>query len=467
MFRVNRTLSITVISTLLFLRIFTPGLRATSSPFGEKEFLDKVQCAMLKVSNSPGIASLLRSANILVAPEKGNTVALYISGRSPILSSENGKNIAKLLQSAIYDIFDIVSPPEKTSIQRDSLLAYSKVTCLIAEFNKLKTPKPLKKGAIMAIEDDLEQIARIYASSSFLNKYRQSIETIKNQVSQKRNEFENLIQQKEEARQKLKQTKKSDPNYDKCLQKYESALTELSTNVESFQKSIAEQVDISLKDIKLTATTAVRSYLDNLKLYYKSISQIEPGTANAALFGLEILSKVPVDTQIAYTIAPCKITECALRELAESQTTQLCIPDGFFKQQWEIATNSKDKFWKIQPMYGVVKLFHSEPMYIYKNINQIPMAMPLFFTQRDMCETCAPLVSKFAETKKSHIDVISMKACFGQTRQESIVDFVYENAKITETKPNQQKLSSVRRIRIPKFLTIKLSSDLLKNIPET
>ena len=84
-----------------------------------------------------------------------------------------------------------------------------------------------------------------------------------------------------------------------------------------------------------------------------------------------------------------------------------------------------------------------------------------------MCETCAPLVSKLAETKKSHIDVISMKACLGQTQQESIVDFVYENAKITETKPNQQKLSSVRRIRIPKFLTIKLSSDLLKNIPET
>ncbi len=65
------------------------------------------------------------------------------------------------------------------------------------------------------------------------------------------------------------------------------------------------------------------------------------------------------------------------------------------------------------------------------------------------------------------MDIISTTACFGQTQQESIVDFVYENAKITETISNQQTGSNVRRIRIPSFLTIKLSSDLLKNIPAT
>lgn len=203
MFGVNRTLNVTVISALLFLRIFTPDLGAASSSFDEKEFLGKVQCAMLKVDNSPEIASLLRSANILVAPEKGNSVALYISGRSPILSSENGRSVTQLLQSAIYDIFDIVSPPEGASIQRDSLLAYSKVTCLMAELEKLEMPKTLKKGIMKTIEDDLDRVIRICSSSSLLSKYRQPIETIKNQVSQKRDEIENLIQQKKVAQQKL------------------------------------------------------------------------------------------------------------------------------------------------------------------------------------------------------------------------------------------------------------------------
>lgn len=82
-------------------------------------------------------------------------------------------------------------------------------------------------------------------------------------------------------------------------------------------------------------------------------------------------------------------------------------------------------------MDGVVKLFHSEPMYIYKNINQIPISipLPLFITQRDMCETCAPLVGKFAVTKEPHMDIISMKVCFEQTQQGSIVNFVCENDK--------------------------------------
>ena len=99
------------------------------------------------------------------------------------------KLICFLFTSLPIPIFDIVSLSGIANVQRDSLLAYSKITCIVAEFNKLETPRTLKKGVIMAIEDDLEQVIRIYASSPFLNKYRQPIETIKNQISQKRNEF--------------------------------------------------------------------------------------------------------------------------------------------------------------------------------------------------------------------------------------------------------------------------------------
>ncbi len=166
---------------------------------------------------------------------------------------------------------------------------------------------------------------------------------------------------------------------------YVEETKELKTKILQLRELIFPDIQTIKSEVQEIATKAFKTYLDNLETYYKSISQIDPGIANAALFGCKILSKVPIDTQIAYTVAPCKITECILRSIAEKQTTQPDISDGSFKQQWEIATNSKDKFWKIQPMY--------------RNTNQIPMAMPFVFTQRDMCETCAPLVSKFAETK--------------------------------------------------------------------
>lgn len=76
-------------------------------------------------------------------------------------------------------------------------------------------------------------------------------------------------------------------------------------------------------------------------------------------------------------------------------------------------------------MYGIVKLSHTGPMYIFRNSKKEYRINPYFFTQRDMCETCGPMIGKFAKYLKQPIVVISYQSCSGQIGAKSQTDYNY------------------------------------------
>lgn len=100
----------------------------------------------------------LKKANILIAPEKTKVIA-YISGKSPIMTTNYKNAVAQSLNCKLNDVFDVISYQNggEATFVRDCLLFYAKYSELYENLKCLESGKA-EKGAIYTIGTNLDRV---------------------------------------------------------------------------------------------------------------------------------------------------------------------------------------------------------------------------------------------------------------------------------------------------------------------
>lgn len=448
-----------------------------------KEFLCKTKDIMSTFNSADPFFTRFSNANILI--EKSDHLAIYISGKSPIVSTKEKETLQDRVGVEIVDIFDVISSPEDSLLTRNSLLAYAKYIALLSDLERLKKPIfSTLKGLFLTIEANGRQLVEISTNTPQLTSLVPLLQSILERFSIQKTEIDLLLAELQQAKQVEMSSKQErigildnlkiageaekeflkeqfnaiDNRWKETTKQVKTITDNLTKILKTLYEAISSQTCSLYSELQMFASTANKLYLSNIETYYKKLKIISPVASTSALFGLSILQKASPDIQIAYIVAPNRNTEQELRKLASDTTFRSELDDSFLLQ-WKLATSGQEEFWKIQPMYGIIKLSHTEPMYIFRNTTR-GVINPYFFTQRDMCETCGPMIGKFAQHLHQPITVISYKSCTGQTGLESQTDYKYTLntlIKNSEVAP----IENICQVQISNLLTEEFTKDII------
>jgi hypothetical protein len=200
---------------------------------------------------------------------------------------------------------------------------------------------------------------------------------------------------------------------------------------EKFLKTFLPSIGTAFENVEARARVVVVHYLDRLAYYYGSLENVCAEKVIAARFGLQILRRMELSDCIAYVNDPRSIKAKSLHALA-------CSIEPSF---------SPDSI--VDHMSGIVQLSHTEPMFIgIHRLREIPLS-PYFFSYRDMCHSCDPLVCAVGiEANIPNFTVFSLVVCTGQGGEESVVDFLYERDGFRRSQMEETIFRGVHRVRV-------------------
>jgi hypothetical protein len=198
-----------------------------------------------------------------------------------------------------------------------------------------------------------------------------------------------------------------------------------------FLETFLPSIGLAFENVEARAGAVVVQYLDRLDAYYGLLENVCAEKVSVARFGLQILRRMELSDCIAYVNDPRSVKAGSLHALA-------CSIDPSF---------SPDSI--VDHMFGIVQLSHTEPMLIgIHRLRRIPLP-PYFFSYRDMCHSCNPLVCAVGvEANITNFTVFSLVACTGQGGEESVVDFLYGRDGFRRSQMEETIFRGVHRVRV-------------------
>lgn len=415
-------------------------------------------------------------ANLLVA-EEGKDLTIYVAGKSPIMSTAEKEEIQRMLGFSVLDVFDVILPPGQSAIVRNTLLSYAKAQALVFNLDKFHKTKQLNESAKATVEtiifllNSLENLDRsIPELAQFVGKFpqigtadadeingllsayiksQQEVAVLKGKFANISTEIKQMNQMDGKvSSEQLSKASSLFESYKKKDQERSDKLIAFNRERSRIIEPVIQFVEVVMAETTKQAGGAVRLYFDCMRTYFQTMGRVSIDASKSALFGLTVLEGSALGIQVAYIVAPSKSTADALETLAQSKDCPISLRSQF-AIKWKQNTGLDDAFWRIHPMYGVVKMFHSEPMHIFRCLSNPKLSKNFFFTQRDMCETCNLIVESYAQLTNQVVVVLSEVPCAGETGAQSIVDFLCDGTefRLLEKTPKHTVVPKVCRIR--------------------
>lgn len=384
-----------VLSFYAFLLLFVcPGNSSINPVVIPSQFFIKIHTLI----NCENVKTILEKCSnaLLFNPEGDNPEGevLCLSGVRPIMNSFSQKTLSKECSVRILDIFDvIIANPLTADHVRDAMYNYLIVYGIKTLINVIsKSPVKAVCSQLMVpnLRDRLLQMASMQ---------KDSLEII--------------------------------GFVDKLL----SNNRVNSTQKKEIVDTIKPYIDTQFKDVERNAVSMLEIYLTGLEEYYRFSQEIHEEKGMKALFGCTVLRQMQQDQVgdcIAYLNDPRSIKAKDLHDFAVKVDAR--VPDE-------------------DHMDGIVQLSHTEPMIVFF-LQKLNKGIQYFFSYRDMCQNCRPIIASAIQQRKMLIPlvVLSQQSCSGQTGIPSTVDFEWKEAQLTPQE--NEKIEGICQIRSSEWFSI-------------